>query len=276
MPDKEVWTVVGTAELAGGRLFEFGDVDGKNGEARLQHPLGVAWHDGLLYVADTYNNKVKVIDPDARTSTTLLGDTESGRSDDPPRFDEPAGLSIAGGRLYVADTNNHAIRVVDLKTKSVSTLEIAGLAAPRRQAAASAPSFPNAQRIMLDSQELAAGSEITLMVAIDLPIGMKLNDRAPIVYQVENRGDAAVFTGDRVGKAQQVEPQEDGIAIKVKTMGAGMSGTVRLSVMYYVCHEGSAGICEVRSVVCDIPVKTSDLAETKQIEVSVPSANQFR
>jgi thiol-disulfide isomerase/thioredoxin len=115
IPEKQVWTVVGTADLPAGRLFEFGDIDGKNGEARLQHPLGVAFHNGLLYVADTYNNKIKVIDPDERSCTTLLGDTEPGSTDNPPRFDEPSGLSAARDVLYVADTNNHAIRVIDLK-----------------------------------------------------------------------------------------------------------------------------------------------------------------
>lgn len=41
-------------------LFAFGDVDGKGVDAKLQHPLGVAWAPGqsLLYVADSYNHKV--------------------------------------------------------------------------------------------------------------------------------------------------------------------------------------------------------------------------
>ena len=43
-------------------LFAFGDVDGKGREARLQHPLGVAWNsrDKMIYVADSYNHKVCV------------------------------------------------------------------------------------------------------------------------------------------------------------------------------------------------------------------------
>lgn len=41
-------------------LFAFGDVDGKGVDAKLQHPLGVAWapQQRLLYVADSYNHKV--------------------------------------------------------------------------------------------------------------------------------------------------------------------------------------------------------------------------
>jgi DNA-binding beta-propeller fold protein YncE/thiol-disulfide isomerase/thioredoxin len=135
IPDKEVWTVVGTADLEAGRLFEFGDVDGENGKARLQHPLGVAWHKGAIYVADTYNNKIKAIDPEKRFSITFLGTGEPGKDDDPAQFDEPAGLSVAGDKLYVADTNSHAIRVVDLKTNKVNTLVLDGLTPPKKPGA---------------------------------------------------------------------------------------------------------------------------------------------
>jgi sugar lactone lactonase YvrE len=122
----DVGTVVGMG------LFEFGDEDGEADEVRLQHPLGVAWHDGVLYVADTYNNKIKAIDPKSRRCETFLGDADPGDTNDPPRFDEPNGLAITGGRMYVADTNNHQIRVVDLAAKTVTTLSLDGLSPPAR------------------------------------------------------------------------------------------------------------------------------------------------
>ena len=68
-----VRTVVGTSELPNARLFTFGDVDGPPGQARLQHPLGVVYYRDRLYVADTYNNKIKVIDPASGEVTTLAG-----------------------------------------------------------------------------------------------------------------------------------------------------------------------------------------------------------
>src|SRR5205085_272485 len=60
----------GVTTLVGQGLFEFGDVDGTAYQARLQHARGLAWHDGKLYVADTYNNKIKVLDPARRTCAT--------------------------------------------------------------------------------------------------------------------------------------------------------------------------------------------------------------
>jgi DNA-binding beta-propeller fold protein YncE len=130
-PRQRVRTVVGTAHLTVGRLFAFGDVDGKGPQVRLQHPLGLVYCRGKLYVADTYNNKIKMIDPDGGTSQTIAGTGEPGRSDEPARFDEPAGLSAAAGKLYVADTNNHLVRVIDLdRGNRVSTLTIRGLRPP--------------------------------------------------------------------------------------------------------------------------------------------------
>src|SRR6185369_797608 len=113
--------------LVGGDLYVFGDTDGEGDDVRLQHPLGVTTYNGKILIADTYNHKIKLLDPENQTVKTFLGTGKSGQTDGKaPTFYEPAGLSIAGGKLYIADTNNHAIRVVDLQTKEVSTLKIEG------------------------------------------------------------------------------------------------------------------------------------------------------
>lgn len=120
----EVSTIVGQG------LFDFGDVDGFGKKVRLQHALGIVHHQGKLYVADTYNSKIKVIDPKQRTSYTFLGQPGGWLTE--PLFNEPGGISYADGKLYVADTNAHRIRVVDLKTRNVSTLTLKGVEAPKR------------------------------------------------------------------------------------------------------------------------------------------------
>ncbi|MFO0849994.1 MAG: thioredoxin-like domain-containing protein [Gemmataceae bacterium] len=113
--------------LVGEGLFEFGDADGVGPKARLQHALGVQAYNGKLLVADTYNSKLKLLDPATKECVTFLGDGAS------KLFDEPAGLSLAGDKLYVADTNAHRVRVVDLKTKQVSTLPLTGVEPPPPQ-----------------------------------------------------------------------------------------------------------------------------------------------
>ncbi len=132
----EVNTVVGTVDMPFSRLFTFGDVDGRAGSVRLQHPLGLASHNGSLYVADTYNNKIKVIDSAKQSCKALAGNGHPGYDDSPldplaASFNEPGGLAYAAGKLYVADTNNHRIRTIDLEHNlQVGTLQIPGLTAP--------------------------------------------------------------------------------------------------------------------------------------------------
>ncbi|MGL6074069.1 MAG: thioredoxin-like domain-containing protein [Fimbriiglobus sp.] len=120
-----------TDTLVGTGLFDFGDQDGIGTKAKLQHALAVSFHDGKVYVADTYNSKIKTIDPKTKEVKTLLGGEEPGTK--APLFDEPAGMSIAGGKAYIADTNAHRVRVVDLATKAVTTLKLEGLVPPPEQ-----------------------------------------------------------------------------------------------------------------------------------------------
>ena len=128
--------------LVGEGLFEFGDIDGTAEKVRLQHALGVIYHEGKLIIADTYNSKLKFLDPNTRTCTTFLGGDDADSFFAGPLFNEPAGLSIANGKVYVADTNASRIRVVDLATKKVSTLTLKGVLPPPPQKEWLAPTEP--------------------------------------------------------------------------------------------------------------------------------------
>ena len=93
-----------------------------------------------MYVADTYNNKIKLIDVEKRTCRTIAGSGAAGNKDADEgghaEFNEPGGIWAANKKLYVADTNNHAIRIIDLVAPHrVSTLKLRNLPAPAAPAA---------------------------------------------------------------------------------------------------------------------------------------------
>ena len=96
----------------------------------MQHCLGVAYLDGRLYVADTYNHKIKVVNAETGQTRTLAGTGKPGRDDTLGEFYEPAGITVARGTLFIADTNNHLIRTVDPTSGKVATFTIEGLSAP--------------------------------------------------------------------------------------------------------------------------------------------------
>jgi thiol-disulfide isomerase/thioredoxin len=271
----DVQTVVGTAWMpAGTRLFQFGDADGQGRSIRLQHPLDVAYHDGLLYVADTYNNKIKVIDPRNVTSKTLAGTGEPGSEVDPAQFDEPAGLAYAGGKLYVADTNNHAIRTIDLaQPAQVAALEIKGLEPPPPAKTDNKPSFPDAEQVTLAEAKLKpADGKVRLQVALTLPEGYKINPIAPLRYLVEAGGDDGPIGRRELGKLVRVEKPARQFAIDLPADGEPGSETLKISLAYYYCQDGSEGVCKAGSVVWTLPLSVSaDAAEsTAQLPYAVP------
>ncbi len=115
--------------IVGRGLFHYGDVDARGDSVRLQHPQGIAVRieDGLeeVFLADSLNDKIKRLDPVTREVRTIAGGSGPGLLDGSAfdsAFQEPCGLSVAGDSLYVADTNNHAIRRLDLATNLVSTV----------------------------------------------------------------------------------------------------------------------------------------------------------
>src|SRR5207237_3836935 len=92
---------------------------------------------------------------------------------------------VANGKLYIADTNNHAIRVVDLKTRETSTLMIKGLQPPTTATELSNDEgAPNADEIKVAPQPVRASSNGTLVINVELPTGYHLNPAAPQRYQV--------------------------------------------------------------------------------------------
>lgn len=116
--------------LVGKGLFDFGDVDAVGKDALFQHPQGLAVSKDVIYIADSYNNKIKSVAIGSLQVNTVAGSGKAGDMDGfntVAQFSEPAGVAVAGNRVYIADTNNHKVKVMELDTKEVYMLELTGL-----------------------------------------------------------------------------------------------------------------------------------------------------
>ena len=130
-PEGIISTVAGQVKAAG---FE-----GDGGDpllAKFNFPTGsnpqpngsMAYAGGLLYVADTLNHRIRVIDWDKNTIGTLAGTGEPGFSGDGGPAEEaeinnPRKLTLGpDGRLYFGDEYNHRIRAIDLDTGVITTV----------------------------------------------------------------------------------------------------------------------------------------------------------
>ncbi len=101
----------GSISLVAGVEGRSGNTDGDSSTTLFNAPIGIAVSGDKIYVADTYNDSIRVIE-NGRT-TTIAGSTAGYADGTPAKFDTPAGIAVWQDKLLVADTGNNRIRVVE-------------------------------------------------------------------------------------------------------------------------------------------------------------------
>ncbi len=77
-----------------------------------------------LFIADSTHHRVVVTDLDGNR-VAVIGTGTPGKADGPfdkAQFDDPQGMAVSGDLVYLADRKNHLIRLVDMKSKTVTTI----------------------------------------------------------------------------------------------------------------------------------------------------------
>ena len=173
-------------------------------------------------------------------------------------------------RLYVADTNNNKIRVVDLKTHAVKTLALEGLTAPRL--APRPPSFPNKPRSSTSRQRrLLPVRRSRWTSSIPLAKGYKLNEEVPLTYLVETpekERSAQFRSAARRPENQASGPEiHDHRAAGQARASAGEKIDLRVSLQTFVCSEVSS-LCQIKSYVWKVPIEFSDAVGAAPVALS--------
>jgi thiol-disulfide isomerase/thioredoxin len=265
-------TVVGTSELRGGRLFVFGDRDGQGllsvkepgqfGDKDdvvgplLQHPLDVAAFNGSVFIADSYNHKVKKLDVAKREVKTVIGTGKAGNGLSPAQLSEPAGVSAIKGKLFIADTNNHRVCVVDLKSGAMSELKIDGLQpppAPKESTAAG-----DSKGVIDVAPQSVAGESLTFEVRLKLPEGFKLNKLDDKVrYRLEATGEQSLIAADQLKVRKVADVKDDVATFAVPLTKEPGEAKLSLSVSFTYCRDGVGGVCKLHTTRWNVPVKVS-------------------
>ena len=192
--------------LAGG-LNQSGFVDGAGSDARFFRAAGLWVESSRILVADDGNYAVRAISRDATPMvTTWLGANSAGSRDGvagDAHFFAPGGIVVAGATAYIADTNNHAIRAIDLGSGAVTTL--AG--------AAGQASYAD-----------GGGAD----ARFNTPIGLALGDGAKVLY-VADSGNRSIRAIDLASAAVTTLP----------TNGAPGSGFARFNVPTGLARDGT-------------------------------------
>ncbi|MCC7476900.1 redoxin domain-containing protein [bacterium] len=263
--------------LIGEGLFEFGDIDGKYPRARLQHPVGIHFFDGRVYIADTYNHKIRVYDPASGVLSTLVGTGSPGMTDGPAaraELNEPCDIAGMGRRLFIADTNNGLIRVFDLDSAELSTLKLSGTDKLLQMAGGSAlpGAVPEPQRVLeLPRLKLSpATKEIRLLV--DLPAGTHLNELAPSQLAATSKPAGAVhFAASELlapgGKESAPETLAQGQFRLELSFDSALASSLTLILDCYVfyCDLETGGQCFFDSTRLLVPVELAADGESSPV-----------
>jgi DNA-binding beta-propeller fold protein YncE len=269
-PAGEVTTVAGTSELPRGQsLFAFGDVDAAGKNARFQHPLGIAISGESLFVADSYNHKLKTIDLDKRKSSTWAGSGKPGNTVDPLLLNEPGGLSIADGKLFVADTNNHRILVIDIASKQTTVLTINGLTPPNPPKQTAMPDVNDA--IAVESQKLAVGEKLKFNVTLTIPEGQKRNDLAPVTWEIFAETEQSIVAADQLGVRDEATANDQNIAqFEVPLTGTPGEASFILRMSFGYCGTEENALCRLATATWKIPVVLNTDGGVSEISLTFP------
>ncbi|MEJ7728469.1 MAG: thioredoxin-like domain-containing protein [Polyangiaceae bacterium] len=273
--------------LIGQGLFDFGDDEGTATEALLQHGLGVAALEGAVLVADTYNNKLKLLELDAAGAVTDVRTVLEGLS-------EPGSVSVAAdGSWLVADTNAHRIvrvapedarhaRKARRPIRDAQGIPLHGAptalrgALPRREPG---PARGGVEGWFTTLLELPAGvglgpgsGEVRLELAS--ASGSELSDTAPlrVTVEVSRRSDLLRvqrdrFTLDPAAGSTRLVP----IVVQVEALPASVvEAEMVVSIDYVACDAHNHAACVPGKLHARVPVRLMAEGGRSALELRVP------
>ena len=250
----EVRTLVGTG------LFNFGDADGTGTSALLEHPQGIAYVDGTLYVSDTYNHKLRTVDPVGAAVITVAGGDEAGFLDGAgvrALLSEPNGLSRAGDLLYFADSNNHVIRAFDLRTNTVSTLSLTNLSVVAESQGG------DTIRVSLPGQTVAPDTR-ELRIRLTTPPGFHLNSLAPSELALASSNPPALELKTKVVNWETDEEEIE--FILAVDVGKGDAILTAQGPVFY-CRTGDEAICVIAELDLALTITVDESASATEIVI---------
>ncbi|XP_052771695.1 NHL repeat-containing protein 2-like isoform X2 [Mya arenaria] len=258
LKDGSVKNVVG-GDIDPNNLFAYGDTDGVGTKAGLQHPLGVAMatDDGPLYVADSYNHKIKVVDIAKRNCSTLIGSGKPGNAKGANllqwELNEPGGVTcdVKNKRLYIADTNNCDIKVLDLKNETLLSLPILFTSESQKSSEV---------RILCTKPVTMSTKEgIPVTLDISLAEGVHLNEEAPnswtIYFEDESlQKELAICGTTMTGELTQALQQT---LLQLPAQIVSIGGELCLKLDLYICDD--AGMCKMAKEVLKQKLNSSEM-----------------
>ncbi len=165
--------------VAGNGTAGFSGDGGPANAASLNYPYGVAIDGtGRILIADTANNRIRLVDPTTQVIQTLAGGNAGNSGDGGPAaqalFNNPRNLTVdSAGNIYIADESNHKIRRISTSSTitTVAGTGASGYSGDGAQASAARLNYPFA--VVVDSQQLYIADTYNMVIRrVDLGTGI--------------------------------------------------------------------------------------------------------
>ena len=162
--------------------------------ALFNTPAGIAVDTatGNVYVSDSGNHTIRKIDA-AGNVTTIAGIAETSgyknsATGTSAKFNLPTNMVFSGNALYVTDTNNHAIRKIDLSTANNTVTTFAG-------SAGTIDTDLTAASGSADGTGTAASFWLPRGIAVDAAANLYISDQSLTrLRKITNAGVVSTFT----------------------------------------------------------------------------------
>ncbi|XP_053168040.1 NHL repeat-containing protein 2 isoform X3 [Hemicordylus capensis] len=226
---------------------------------------------------------IKFVDPKMKNCATLAGTGEAsnviGSSFTTSSFNEPGGLCVEEKEclLYIADTNNHQIKVLDLETKIVSllpllsteTLDTVDASHVQKTDMAKLPKLPkSAPNLQLPSLIVSPGQTLHFMLKLSLPPVTKLTEEAPSSWFLSAEGSEWLLHEQNIfGKIEDISKQP---VIPLQIPMSCLSAEVVLSIkvcLYYCSKDSSACMMKGISFNQPLDITNANQGSTAPVEL---------
>jgi len=232
LEDGEIKTLIGTG------LFDFGYAEGKRGNGLLQHPLGLYADDNNIYIADSYNHSIRQYDIKQKSLNNLSGNGKRGSGGGnlvSAQYSEPNDIIKIGDSFYIADTNNHMIRVLDIEGNLVENLNLIpqslefDFAIPQEN-------LPN----IIDAAQPKLAADKSVKLVLNLNKGWKINELAPSWLVLYELNDTGVNQVKHFNKSDLSKKTIDFPALE-------KDKKYRLQGTFYYCEDKEGALCLIKS-----------------------------
>jgi sugar lactone lactonase YvrE len=218
----------------------------------IETPSYMAFEDGgdLIFVNDAAHNRMVAFNEDGSVAH-LIGSTLSGYTDESyfvSQFNRPSGMVHAEGKLFIADTYNHRIRVIDFTSEQVSSLVGSGFITWKKVKAIDARYEPLGLPIdvaVLGNQLYVISASTNQLYEVDMKDGATrlfcdlpesqtgmlrscpINMNAGAAHLYVTMADGKIFKVDRKGKINEIKKPKEFRFTSVCEWKDGIAGVTR-------------------------------------------------